>query len=221
MSKQRDIAKRSAADFLPKTLSLKSLREAAAGCQGCDLYKHATQTVFGEGPRDARIMLVGEVPGDQEDKQGTPFVGPAGRLLDEALAAIGLDRREVYVTNAVKHFKFEERGKRRMHKHPSRTEVIACRAWLESELAVIKPQLIVCLGATAAQSLLGPQFRITKSRGQVIANPWAPALLATHHPSAVLRAPEREDRYRMRGELIADLWAAVERVNHGSHRLQK
>jgi uracil-DNA glycosylase family protein len=218
MSKQPVIAKRSAVDFLPKTLSLKSLRKAAACCQGCDLYKHATQTVFGEGPRDAEIVLVGEVPGDQEDKQGKPFVGPAGRLLNEALDAIGLDRREVYVTNAVKHFKFEERGKRRMHKQPSRTEVVACRAWLESELAVIKPKLIVCLGATAAQSLLGPQFRITKSRGQVFENPWAPALVATHHPSAVLRAPEKEDRDRMRGELVADLRDAVERVNYVSHR---
>jgi DNA polymerase len=209
MSKQPATVKRSAADFLPETRSLKSLREAAASCEGCDLYKHATQTVFGEGPRDARIVLVGEVPGDQEDRQGKPFVGPAGRVLDEALAAIGLDRSKVYVTNAVKHFKFEERGKRRMHKHPSRTEVVACRAWLESELAVIKPQLVVLLGATAAQSLLGPQFRISKSRGQLIQNPGAPVLVATYHPSAILRAPEKEDRDRMRGEFIADLRAAV------------
>src|SRR5437588_8206860 len=198
MSRQPTIAKRSAADFLPEKLSLKLLREAAAGCEGCDLYKHATQTVFGEGPRDAQIVLVGEVPGDQEDKQGKPFVGPAGRLLDETLTAIGLDRRQVYVTNAVKHFKFEERGKRRMHKHPSRTEVVACRAWLESEIAVVKPQLIVCLGATAAQSLLGPKFRITLQRGELLDNPWAPALMATYHPSAILRAPEKADRDRMR-----------------------
>jgi uracil-DNA glycosylase len=166
--------KRSAADFLPPKLDLKTLRDAAAHCQGCDLYKNATQTVFGEGPRTARIMLVGEVPGDQEDKQGRPFVGPAGRLLDEALVAVGLDRRKVYVTNAVKHFKFEQRGKRRMHKHPARTEVVACRAWLESEITVIQPQLIVCLGATAAQSLLGPNFRITQQRGELLDNPWAP-----------------------------------------------
>ena len=212
MSKQPATAKHSAADFLPERISLKSLREAAAGCQGCDLYKHATQTVFGDGPRDARIVLVGEVPGDQEHRQGKPFVGPAGRVLDEALEAIGLDRREVYVTNAVKHFKFEERGKRRMHKHPSRTEVVACRAWLESELAVIKPQLVVCLGATAAQSLLGPQFRVTKLRGQLIDSPWAP-LVATYHPSAILRAPEKEDRDRMHEELVADLRQAVERSN--------
>jgi uracil-DNA glycosylase len=211
MPRQLRIAKHSAADFLPEKLSLKSLREAAAGCQGCELYKHATQTVFGEGPRDARIVMVGEVPGDQEDRQGKPFVGPAGRVLDEALAAIGLDRSKVYVTNAVKHFKFEERGKRRMHKHPSRTEVVACRAWLESELAVIKPQLIVLLGATAAQSLLGPQFRISKSRGQLIDSPWAP-VVATYHPSAILRAPEKEDRDRMREELITDLRHAVQQA---------
>jgi DNA polymerase len=213
MSKQPVIAKCSAADFLPEKLSLKSLREAAAGCQGCELYKHATQTVFGEGPRDARIVMVGEVPGDQEDRQGKPFVGPAGRVLNEALAAIGLDRSQVYVTNAVKHFKFQVRGKRRMHKHPSRTEVVACRAWLESELAIIKPQLIVLLGATAAQSLIGPQFRISKSRGQLIENPGSPAIVSTYHPSAILRAPEKEDRDRMRGELVADLRHAVEQLH--------
>ncbi len=202
-------AKRSAADFLPPKLDLKSLREAAAHCQGCDLYKNATQTVFGEGARSARMMLVGEVPGDQEDLQGRPFVGPAGRLLDESLAAVGLDRGKVYMTNAVKHFKFEQRGKRRLHKHPARTEVVACRAWLESEIAVVQPQLIVCLGATAAQSLLGPKFRITASRGELLENPWAPALIATYHPSAILRAPEKADRDRMREDFIADLRRAV------------
>lgn len=209
MAKRVSVLKRSAADFLPPKLSLKSLREAAAGCEGCDLYKHATQTVFGEGPQSARIMLVGEVPGDQEDLQGRPFVGPAGRVLDEALLAAGLDRTKVYVTNAVKHFKFEQRGKRRMHKHPGRTEVVACRAWLESEIAVIKPELLVCLGATAAQSLLGPKFRITQHRGRLLESPWAPFLMATHHPSAILRAPDKEARDRMRAELLADLQRAV------------
>jgi uracil-DNA glycosylase len=207
--------KRTAADFLPSKLDLKSLREAAVHCQGCDLYKNATQTVFGQGPRTARIMLVGEAPGDQEDKQGRPFVGPAGRLLDEALIAVGLDRRKVYVTNAVKHFKFEERGKRRMHKHPARTEVVACRAWLESEIAVIQPELVVCLGATAAQSLLGPKFRITRKRGELLENTWAPALMATYHPSAILRTPDKEARDRMRDEFIADLRRAVEHLGRG------
>lgn len=204
--------KRSAADFLPPKLDLKSLREAAAHCQGCELYKNATQTVFGEGPKSARMMLVGEVPGDREDLQGRPFVGPAGHLLDESLAAAGLDRGKVYMTNAVKHFKFEQRGKRRLHKHPARTEVVACRAWLESEIAVVQPQLIVCLGATAAQSLLGPKFRITASRGELLDNPWAPALMATYHPSAILRAPDKADRDRMREEFIADLRRAVAHI---------
>jgi DNA polymerase len=196
-------AKRSAADFLPPKLDLKSLREAAAQCQGCDLFKNATQTVFGEGPRSAGVMLVGEVPGDQEDLQGRPFVGPAGRLLEESLAAAGLDRGKVYMTNAVNHFKFEQ------HKHPARTEVVACRAWLASEVAFIRPQLIVGLGATAAQSLLGPKFRITASRGELLESRWAPALMATYHPSAILRAPAKADRDRMRKEFIADLRRAV------------
>jgi DNA polymerase len=182
-----------------------ALRRAAASCQGCDLYQHATQTVFGEGPRDARIMLVGEVPGDQEDRQGRPFVGPAGRLLDDCLAEVGLKRKSVYVTNSVKHFKWEPRGKRRMHKRPARTEVVSCRAWLEAEIFAIRPHLIVCLGAVAAQSLLGPQFRLTREHGKLLETRWAPALVATHHPSAVLRAPQPQDRQRLRDEFIADL----------------
>jgi DNA polymerase len=207
---------RAAADFLPPKLDLKSLREAAVHCQGCDLYKNATQTVFGEGPRNARLMLVGEVPGDQEDLQGRPFVGPAGRLLDESLAAAGFDRSKVYMTNAVKQFKFEQRGKRRMHKRPARSEVVACRAWLEAEIADVQPQLIVCLGATAAQSLLGSKFRMTASRGKLVDSPWAPALIATYHPSAILRAPEKADRDRMREEFIADLRRAVSHLGRSA-----
>jgi DNA polymerase len=204
--------KRSAADFLPPKLSLTSLRDAARGCMGCDLYKKATQTVFGEGPKKATLMLVGEIPGDQEDLQGRPFVGPAGRLLDEALEKVGMDRGDVYITNAVKHFKWEPRGKRRLHKKPARVEVVACHAWLESEILVIKPQAIVCLGATAAQSLIGPSFRVTKERGRLLESPWAPVLVATHHPSAILRAPTKEDRDRMRQELVGDIERAVCRL---------
>jgi DNA polymerase len=196
---------RSAADFLPSRLTLPRLREAARGCQGCDLYKVGTQTVFGEGPKNAAVMLVGETPGDREDLQGRPFVGPAGRLLDEALDKVGIERNQVYVTNAVKHFKWEPRGKRRLHKKPNRLEVVSCRAWLESEILVVKPRAIVCLGATAAQSLLGPAFRISKQRGRLLKSDWAPVLVATHHPSAVLRAPAKEDRDRMREELAGDL----------------
>lgn len=200
-----------AADFLPERLNLTSLRHAAEGCQGCPLYQDATQTVFGEGSRQAGIMLVGEVPGDQEDRQGRPFVGPAGKLLDKALEEVDLSRKEVYMTNAVKHFKFEERGKRRLHKKPNRTEIVSCRAWLEAEIQVVEPKVIVCLGATAAQSLLGAGYRITKQRGQWVSNPWAPWLTATWHPSAVLRAPSPEDRQRMRDTLVEDLRQAVEK----------
>jgi uracil-DNA glycosylase family protein len=206
------VLKRSAADFLPPKLSLSALRTAAMGCQGCDLYKSATQTVFGEGPRKAPLMLVGETPGDQEDLQGKPFVGPAGRLLDEALEKVGMDRGDVYITNAVKHFKWEQRGKRRLHKKPRRVEVVACRAWLESEIFVVQPQAIICLGATAAQSLMGASFRVTKERGRLLDNPWAPVLVATHHPSAVLRAPKKEDRDRMRLELSGDIERTVRRL---------
>lgn len=206
-------SKSSATEYLPQRLTLPSLREAAKSCRGCDLYKRATQTVFGEGPKESRVMLVGETPGDQEDKQGKPFVGPAGRLLDEALEAIGLDRQHVYVTNAVKHFKWEERGKKRLHKKPGRREVVACRAWLEAEIFTVEPQLIVTLGATAAQSLLGPAFRISKQRGEIIQSEWAPALVATYHPSAILRAPTSEDRRRMRDEFVEDLRRAMKHLN--------
>src|SRR5215203_6185929 len=176
--------KTSAAPFLPPRLNLKSLREAAAHCKGCDLYKNATQTVFGEGPRNAAIILLGEVPGDEEDKQGHPFVGPAGRLLDESLEEAGLAREEVYLTNAVKHFRWEPRGKRRLHKKPTTRQIEACKPWLHAELLVVKPQVIVCLGATAAQAILGRDFRITKHRGKFFKSEHAAWITATYHPSA-------------------------------------
>jgi uracil-DNA glycosylase family protein len=197
-----------ATPFVPERLTLETLREAAEDCKGCDLYRMATQTVFGEGAVPARLMLVGETPGDQEDRAGRPFVGPAGRLLDESLAAAGLDRSTVYVTNAVKHFRFEERGKRRLHKKPSAGQVQACKPWLLAEIDVVAPELIVCLGATAAQSLMGGAFRITKLRGQVLPRNGGAEILATYHPSAVLRAPLPSDRDRMKRELIQDLKVA-------------
>ena len=200
------VATGSAADFIPPRPTLPSLRAAAASCRGCHLWQHATQTVFGEGPRNAEVMLLGEQPGDQEDRQGHPFVGPSGRLLDEALAAAGIDRRRVYVTNAVKHFKFSriELTKRRLHKKPNAAEIRACRPWLEEELRLVRPKVIVVLGATAAQALLGAKFRVTEQRGQPVASPWADAVFATVHPSAVLRAPG-EARERARREFFADL----------------
>ena len=180
----------SAADFLPPVSTLPALRQAASGCRGCGLYRDATQTVFGEGPARARLMLVGEQPGDQEDRAGHPFVGPSGRLLDEALEEAGIDRDAVYVTNAVKHFKFvrQELTRRRLHKKPAAGEVRACRPWLEEEIKVVRPALTVALGSTAAQSLLGPGFRVTRERGRVVESPAGP-VLATVHPSAILRAP--------------------------------
>jgi DNA polymerase len=202
----------SADDYLPKRITLPALRRAAATCQGCELYHNATQTVFGEGPRDAKVMLIGEIPGDREDQEGKPFVGPAGRLLDEALRAAGFRRADAYITNAVKHFRFEERGKRRIHKKPRWREVEACKPWLLAEISAIAPKLIICLGATAAQALLGRGFRITKNRGQLIESQWAPLLMATYHPSAILRAPEKDDRERMRREFIDDLRRALKKL---------
>jgi uracil-DNA glycosylase len=185
---------RSAADFLPEERSLTALREAAAGCRGCELWRLGTQTVFGEGRKDAAAMFVGEQPGDQEDRSGRPFVGPAGRLFDEALAAAGIDRSAAYVTNAVKHFKWQARGKRRIHQKPSSLEVAACAPWLESEIALIEPRVLVLLGATAAQSLLGRAFRVTQSRGTLVESDLAQAVTATIHPSAILRgSPERRE----------------------------
>jgi uracil-DNA glycosylase len=188
--------------YLPDTRSLPKLREAAAVCHGCDLWRTATQTVFGAGTRNADVMFVGEQPGDQEDQQGEPFVGPAGRMLDKALGEVGIDRTRVYVTNAVKHFKWQPRGKRRIHQKPNWAEMTACRPWLDAELAAVAPRVLVCLGATAAQSLLGRRFRVTKQRGEPVDSPLAEIVLATIHPSAILRAEDREAEY---AGFIADL----------------
>jgi uracil-DNA glycosylase len=197
---------KSAAEFLPPDrLDLAALHKAASACQGCPLYCNATQTVFGEGPTSAAVMFVGEQPGDREDRAGKPFVGPAGQLLDEAMEQAGIPRDKVYVTNAVKHFKFEPRGTRRIHAKPGAREVNACRPWLEAEIAAVKPKMIVCLGATAAQSLMGKDFRVTRQRGEVLENPWAPALLATVHPSSLLRIPDDEQRKRAFAEFVDDL----------------
>jgi uracil-DNA glycosylase len=200
----------SAADFIPPNPTLAKLREAAAGCRGCDLWVNATQTVFGEGPRAADVMLVGEQPGDQEDRQGHPFVGPAGKLLDAGLQQAGINRKRVYVTNSVKHFKFVviERG-RRLHKKPSAGEVRACNPWLQEEIRVVKPRVIVALGATAAQALLGKQFRVTQQRGKPLPSEFAEAIVATVHPSAVLRAPD-DAREEARREFYADLQAVAQ-----------
>ena len=194
-----------AAPFVPAGAGLDELRAAAARCTGCDLHRHATQTVFSRGPADARIVLVGEQPGDQEDRQGAPFVGPAGEVLDRALADVGLARERLYVTNAVKHFKFEERGKRRIHQTPRANELAACRPWLDAELAVIKPAVLVCLGATAARAILGDTFRITKDRGRFVATRWAPRTIATYHPSAVLRGEDEAQQARLYEMLVEDL----------------
>jgi uracil-DNA glycosylase len=187
----------SAAPLVPERASLPKLREAAAGCTACDLYKTGTQTVFGEGTRNAEVMFVGEQPGDQEDLAGKPFVGPAGRLLDEALVDAGIDRAKVYVTNVVKHFKWQARGKRRIHQKPNWSEIAACRPWLEAELAVVEPRVLVCLGATAAQALLDRQFRVTRERGRPVESDLAEHVIATVHPSSILRSdPEtREQEY--------------------------
>ena len=194
-----------AASFVPKTLDLEELRRASASCQGCDLYRHATQTVFGRGPGSARAVFVGEAPGDQEDIQGAPFVGPAGEVFDRALVEAGIPREEVYVTNVVKHFKFVRTAKRRIHQTPGTVEIGACRPWLEAELAVIRPEILVCLGATASKALLGPGFRIMKERGRILKTPWAPKLLATLHPSAVLRAEDTAGQEELYGFLLTDL----------------
>ena len=195
----------SAADFLPARRTLDSLRAAAAGCRGCELWKRATQTAFGEGRPDARVVLVGEQPGHEEDLEGRPFVGPAGRLLDRALEAAGIARDDVYVTNVVKHFKWDPRGKRRIHAKPNRADIAACLPWLHAELDVVSPDVVVCLGSTAAQALLGPGFRVTKQRGQWVSTPRAARVLATVHPSSILRAPDDEARQREFDALVADL----------------
>ncbi len=202
--KLSDPSPRSALEFLPSRNDLASLREAAKDCLGCDLYQHATQVVFGEGRTHAAIFFVGEQPGDREDQIGRPFVGPAGQLLDQCLETAGIDRSTVYVTNAVKHFKWEPRGKIRLHKKPNSLEIAACRPWLEKEIAAVRPQIIVCLGATAAQDLLGPQFRLTKHRGEVFPTSYGP-VTATIHPSAILRMPEQAAKETEIAGLVSDL----------------
>jgi uracil-DNA glycosylase len=202
----RAVATGSAADFIPPRPTLTKLRQAAACCRGCDLWVNATQTVFGEGPAGAAAFFVGEQPGDQEDRVGRPFVGPAGRLFDEALEAAGLDRGMVYVTNAVKHFRFvrQELVKRRLHKKPNAAQVRACKPWLEEELQLVKPKVVVALGSTAAQALLGAGFRITQHRGEVVESEWAGPVIPTVHPSSVLRAPD-DVRPRARQEFFQDI----------------
>jgi len=191
--------------LIPARPSLAALRDASRDCRACDLWKIGTQTVFGAGPSKADIMLVGEQPGDAEDLAGLPFVGPAGKLLDRALAEAGIDRKSVYVTNVVKHFKWEPRGKRRIHKKPSASEIAACHPWLDAELEVIKPRVLVCLGATAAQALLGRQFKVSTARGVPIESPLAPVVIATVHPSSLLRAPDEETRRRETARFVEDL----------------
>ena len=198
--------------FLPRVHAIPSLVRAARKCEGCPLYQHATQTVFGEGPENARVVMVGEQPGDNEDRQGKPFVGNAGKLLDRALEEAGVVRSEVYVTNAVKHFKFEERGKRRIHKKPNIGEINACRPWLEAEIEVIEPDIIVCLGATAAQSLMGRGFRVTADRGKFFDTAWTANLMATVHPSSLLRITVAEEREREYARFVEDLKGVGERL---------
>jgi len=196
----------------PDTMSWSALCEAAKDCEACHLYKRATQTVFGEGPKHAPMMLVGEQPGDYEDVAGKPFVGPAGKIMDQALEEAGIDRTEVYVTNAVKHFKWEPRGKRRIHQKPNSREIAACRPWLEAELRLVKPKLVVAMGATAAQTIFGPSFRVTRERGKVLSSKLAPRVLATVHPSSLLRQPDEESRQREYKHFVSDLRAAVSAV---------
>jgi len=199
---------KSAAELIPGRPSLANVRDAAKACQACDLWKRGTQTVFGEGARQAELMLVGEQPGDAEDLAGRPFVGPAGKLLDRALEAAGIDRAAVYVTNVVKHFKWEPRGKRRIHQKPNSREIAACRPWLEAELRLVRPKLVVAMGATAAQTIFGPAFRVTRERGKVLSSKLAPRVLATVHPSSLLRQPDEESREREYEHFVADLRVA-------------
>lgn len=199
--------------WLPEKPTLPRLREAAAGCKGCDLWRRGTQTVFGEGSPHARVMMVGEQPGDKEDLQGRPFVGPAGAVLDKALAEAGIDRNDVYVTNIVKHFKWEPRGKRRIHKKPNALEISACRPWLEAEIAVTRPEVVVLLGATAAQGILGRDFRVTQHRGEWVSSDIAPFVLATVHPSSILRAPDDESRHEEMRKFVADLKTVARQIH--------
>ena len=205
--------------YLPEKRTLPVLREAVQGCRGCDLYRNATQAVFGEidqplraGEHHVATMFIGEQPGDQEDLQGHPFVGPSGKLLDHCLEEAGIERSQVFVTNAVKHFKWEPRGKRRLHKKPSIREIKACRPWLDAEMKAVAPKLIVCLGATAAQALLGPDFRVTQQRGVVLHPEGLPSVIATVHPSSILRAATAEDRDREMADFISDLKRVAEQL---------
>ena len=207
---KRASSQTTAARLIPPHLTLETLREAAAGCKACDLWKTGTQTVFGEGPENAEMMLVGEQPGDREDQTGRPFVGPAGRLLDAALEAAGIAREAVYVTNAVKHFKWEPRGKRRIHKKPNAAEITACRPWLEAEIKLVQPKIIVCLGATAAQALLGRDFRVSRQRGALLPSPFGGQILATVHPSSLLRIEDEAERREAFARFVEDLKQAVQ-----------
>jgi DNA polymerase len=205
MATRATAEQQTAAPLVPERATIDRLQEAAAGCRACDLWRTGTQTVFGDGSRVARIVFVGEQPGDEEDVQGRPFVGPAGRLLDKALVEAGIDRRDVYVTNVVKHFKWEPRGKKRIHKKPNGREIRACRPWLDAEVRALDPGLIVCLGATAAQALLGSKFLVSKRRGEFIETPGGATLFATVHPSSILRAPDAETRRVEYARFVEDL----------------
>lgn len=213
----RGSGSRTAAHLIPASPTLTDLQSAARSCKACDLWRNATQTVFGEGPTPARVMFVGEQPGDLEDRAGHPFVGPAGRLLDEVLQEVGIDRSEVYVTNVVKHFKWvaAQRGKRRIHQKPRQSEVDGCRPWLDAELQVARPEVLVCLGASAAQGLLGRDFRVTRDRGTLINSPLAPYVMATTHPASILRAPDSAAREQQRREFVRDLKKVADLIkNH-------
>lgn len=213
----REAESRTAAPLIPSHPSISKLQEAARGCQACPLWKLGTQTVFGEGSRQARVVFVGEQPGNDEDLAGKPFVGPAGKLLDKALFEAGISRDDVYVTNMVKHFKWEPKGKRRIHKKPNAREIAACRPWLEAELGVLKPDVLVCLGATAAQGLFGREFKVSRQRGRFIASPFAAHAVATVHPSSILRAPDDDTRRAEYAEFVADL-KAIAKVIAGRSR---
>ena len=202
-----------ATPLIPLRPTIEKLQHAARNCRACPLWKTGTQTVFGEGSPKARVLLVGEQPGNEEDLAGKPFVGPAGKLFDKALAAAGIARGQAYVTNVVKHFKWEPRGKRRLHKKPSSGEIAACRPWLEAELGVLQPQVLICLGATAAQALLGKDFRVSQQRGQWVKSELAPRVMATVHPSSILRAPDEAARRNQMAQFIADLKLAAEAIN--------
>ncbi|HXI30344.1 MAG TPA: UdgX family uracil-DNA binding protein [Vicinamibacterales bacterium] len=208
----------SAAELIPDRPTIDKVRAAARDCQACDLWRLGTQTVFGDGAKKAELMFVGEQPGNDEDLSGLPFVGPAGKLLDRALADAGIDRTAIYVTNVVKHFKWEPRGKRRIHKKPNASEIAACRPWLDTEIALVKPRAIVCLGATAAQALLGRQFKVTTGRGRFIPSPHAPLVLATVHPSSILRAPDDEARQREMQQFVDDLRIVAKALTESPNR---